>query len=87
MGETEDFGRQVLTSELWRRPAEASDVEFRAVYFMGYVHYVDIFNNRFIVGFCLLFDRTLMRWRIRGDQRYNYCRKERTPYELPLDQP
>lgn len=84
-GETEDIGTQVTEAHLKGRRAGPFDVEERAVYFMGYAQYADIFQNRFTVGFCLLFDRKMVRWRIRGDERYNYCRKEKGPYEPPTD--
>lgn len=45
-------------------------------FFLGFVRYADIFQNRFILGFCFLFDAGSNTWiRALGDE-YNYCRKE-----------
>lgn len=45
-------------------------------FFVGYVRYKDILQNRYIVGFCFMFDRNGNRWILSGDEKYNYCRKE-----------
>jgi hypothetical protein len=82
-GECEEFGKVVLRSELSGEPAGPHNLEDRALYFIGYVTYCDIFENVFTVGFCLLYDPMRARWSFRGDEKYNYHRKENGPYVPP----
>ncbi len=51
-----------------------------SIFFLGFVRYEDIFRNRFVLGFCLEFDRKGNRWVLSGDKDYNYCRKESGQY-------
>ena len=51
-----------------------------SIFFLGFVRYEDIFRNRFVLGFCLDFERKSNRWVLSGDRDYNYCRKESGPY-------
>jgi hypothetical protein len=46
------------------------------LYFCGYVRYTDIFNKRYILGFCAIFDYTSRHFVLMGDDRYNYNREE-----------
>jgi len=46
------------------------------VFLIGYIRYADIFADRYITGFCAVFDPIGMRFVLRGDERYNYTRKE-----------
>jgi hypothetical protein len=82
-GECEEYGKIVLRSNLTGPPAGPYRSESRAMFFVGYVTYSDIFNNVFTVGFCLLYDPQRARWVFRGDEKYNYHRKEDGPYVPP----
>ena len=46
------------------------------LYFCGYVRYIDIFNKRYILGFCAMYDFLSGRFVLMGDDRYNYNREE-----------
>jgi hypothetical protein len=46
------------------------------LYFCGYVRYTDIFNKRYIFGFCAIFDYNSRHFVLMGDDRYNYNREE-----------
>jgi hypothetical protein len=46
------------------------------LYFCGYVRYTDIFNKRYILGFCAMYDVVSGRFVLMGDDRYNYNREE-----------
>jgi hypothetical protein len=48
----------------------------KRLYFLGYVRYLDIFGNRYITGFCAIFDPIRGRFILRGDERYNYAYME-----------
>jgi hypothetical protein len=84
-GECEEFGQTILRREMSGAPAGPYQSEQRRLYFIGYVQYADIFDNIFTVGFCLLYDPVRCRWATRGDDRYNYRRKENGPYMPPED--
>ena len=56
----------------------------KAVFFLGFVKYSDIFGNLYTQGFCFLFDHVSgNRWIEAGDERYSYCHKEKGPYRPP----
>ncbi len=55
------------------------------LYFCGYVRYQDIFDKRYIFGFCAVYDFIGRRFVLMGDSRYNYTRREDGPeQESPL---
>jgi hypothetical protein len=47
-----------------------------ALFFYGYVRYEDIFGERYITGFCHLFDGLHNRFVRSGNKRFNYFRKD-----------
>jgi hypothetical protein len=47
------------------------------LYFCGYIRFVDIFEHRYIFGFCAMYDFRDHRFILRGDERYNYTRQEK----------
>jgi hypothetical protein len=53
-------------------------------FFVGFVRYSDIFKNRFILGFCFVFDRDASQWLLAGGDEHNYCRKEGASLSHPL---
>lgn len=86
-GQSEEFGIPIVRSQLTGPRAGPNRTEYRYLYFVGYVTYADIFGGIFTVGFCLLYDPPRARWAFRGDERYNYHRKETEPYTSPpIDQ-
>jgi hypothetical protein len=72
-GECEEFPF-VAISELVTEGSEPFSQKL--IFFMGFVRYSDIFKNRFVLGFCFMFDRVGNRWILAGGDGYNYCRKE-----------
>jgi hypothetical protein len=50
----------------------------QSVWIVGFVRYADIFGNHYISGFGLVFDPIGGRFVRRGDEKYNYARKEET---------
>jgi hypothetical protein len=82
-GECDEFGRVVMRGQLTGPPAGPQNFAQRLLYLVGYIQYADVFENIFTVGFCLLYDPVRCRWAIRGDERYNYHRKEEGPYVPP----
>jgi hypothetical protein len=73
--------------QLSANPLDVIDVQNLAVrpwfhgegndlYFRGYVRYMDIFNKRYILGFCAMYDVVSGRFVLMGDDRYNYNREE-----------
>jgi hypothetical protein len=46
------------------------------LYFCGYVRYTDIFNKRYILGWCAMYQFDSNRFILMGDDRYNYNREE-----------
>jgi TIR domain-containing protein len=46
------------------------------LYFCGYVRYMDMFDKRYILGFCTMYDFRSGRFVLMGDDRYNYDREE-----------
>lgn len=62
----------ILDQDVWS--ADVVDVH---VWCIGWVRYIDVFNHRYITGFCFAFDRAGGRWVARGNNRdYNYSREE-----------
>jgi len=49
------------------------------LYFCGYVRYQDIFDKRYIFGFCAVYDFIGRRFLLMGDSRYNYTHREDGP--------
>ena len=47
------------------------------LYFCGYVRYTDIFNKRYILGWCFMYQIDSGRFILKGDDRYNYIREEK----------
>lgn len=47
-----------------------------AAFFQGFVRYRDIFDGRYIFGFCFVFDLKGNRWVLMGGEDHNYCRKD-----------
>jgi hypothetical protein len=62
-----------------RPPIGLLSVSDKRPFFMGFVRYADIFGNRFVLGFCFMFDNTGNRWILAGGDDYNYRRKDSTP--------
>jgi hypothetical protein len=46
------------------------------VFFVGWVRYSDVFGNRYLLGFCRIFDPVGQHFVRTGDERYNYSRQE-----------
>lgn len=46
-------------------------------FLIGYVRYADVFGIRYITGFCAMYDIVSGNFVLRGDDRYNYSRKEK----------
>lgn len=49
------------------------DINF---FLMGYVRYADVFGHKHLTGFCAIYDPVSWGFVLRGDDRYNYSRKE-----------
>jgi hypothetical protein len=54
----------------------------QSVWIVGFVRYEDIFGGHYITGFTHVFDPISGRFVRRGDERYNYARKE-NPDDIP----
>jgi hypothetical protein len=52
-------------------------------FFRGFLRYTDIFDTRYILGFCFVFDKKGSRWVLMGGKDHNYCRKEKNGPEIP----
>jgi hypothetical protein len=75
-GQSHDFPAIAIGPFLQNPGAPGQPFSTHSAFFLGFVRYSDIFRNRFILGFCFLFDIGSRTWiRILGDE-YNYCRKE-----------
>ncbi|PZA11167.1 hypothetical protein DNX69_17830 [Rhodopseudomonas palustris] len=48
-------------------------------FFQGFVRYRDIFDDRYIFGFCFVFDLKGNRWVLMGGDEHNYCKKDESP--------
>jgi len=53
------------------------------IFFLGFVHYTDIFDNSYVCGFCFLFHKESNRWVLAGGTKYNYRHKENKPPTMP----
>jgi hypothetical protein len=51
----------------------AGDDDF---FFIGFVTFRDIFDKKYVTGFCLKLNRGDGKFLFEGDQRYNYTRQE-----------
>jgi hypothetical protein len=78
-GQTEDFPYLAIADLIGEVHKSEMPLSKLMPFFIGYVRYADIFKNRYILGFCYLFDRNGNRWILAGGDEYNYCRKERGP--------
>jgi hypothetical protein len=54
----------------------------QSVWLIGFARCTDIFSAHYIIGFTQVFDFQISRFVSRGDQRYNYARRER-PKKIP----
>jgi hypothetical protein len=45
------------------------------LFLVGRLKYRDIFTGTFEMGFCAVFNRETSRFLIKGDEKYNYCRR------------
>jgi hypothetical protein len=55
----------------------------KALFFIGYVRYADIFKRFYTVGFNFVFDPTRRTWVLMGGPDYNYHRQDKGPDPLP----
>jgi hypothetical protein len=51
-------------------------IKTRTLFCLGHLRYEDIFGNRYILGFCGVLDPLQDNFVLRGDERYNYSRRE-----------
>jgi hypothetical protein len=83
-GQTEDFPFLPIPGELMDfRKAPPIPPSETVPFFIGFVRYSDIFKNRFVLGFCFVFERDGSRWVLAGGDEYNYCREESGGFKLP----
>jgi hypothetical protein len=74
-GQSHDFPA-IAIGPFLQSPGMLDQPPTHSPFFVGFVRYADIFRDRFILGFCFLFDFGSNAWiRVLGDE-YNYCRKE-----------
>jgi hypothetical protein len=64
------LGTNILTTE-------QLPLKEHTFFFYGFVRYATIFGEVFRVGFCYQFDLFSEKWLLTGDEKYNYCKKER----------
>jgi hypothetical protein len=57
--------------------ADSLPLKTKNLFFYGFVRYSTIFDEIFRMGFCYMFDRYSDKWLLFGDEKYNYCKKER----------
>jgi hypothetical protein len=75
-GQSHDFPAVPFNAAFQQSGPPGKPFSTHSPFFLGFVKYCDIFENRFILGFCFLFNASSNTWvRILGDE-YNYRRKE-----------
>jgi hypothetical protein len=75
-GQSHDFPAIPMQAAFTQTGPPGQPFTTHSPFFLGFVRYSDIFGNRFILGFCFMFEGKSNAWiRIHGDE-YNYCRKE-----------
>jgi hypothetical protein len=51
-------------------------INLRGIFLIGFVRYLDIFDNSHVTGFCARYDQRTNQFVLTGDESYNYTRDE-----------
>ncbi len=74
--ESQPFIRNLLADHMNELAADPILLKNNDIFFYGFIRYETIFNERFRMGFCFMFDRYIDRWLLSGDSKHNYLERE-----------
>jgi hypothetical protein len=77
-GESPPFSNNLFAFMMNALAADPLPLKTKNFFFYGFVRYSTIFDEVFRMGFCYMFDRYSDKWLLFGDDKFNYCRKERS---------
>jgi hypothetical protein len=82
-GDSGPFRVNIFAHMLGIADGNPLELKNKAVFFLGFVKYGDIFGSVYTQGFCFLFDDIGNRFIEAGDEKYSYRHKETGPYQPP----